>query len=675
MVRIALLLSIAMGAAIAQAGGIEVIPYTPSLDVSSMDRTIDPCEDFYQYSCGGWRQKNPIPSDQSGWSVYAKLHQDNLAFLRSILESASAAASRTDAQQKIGDFYAACMDLNAIDSAGDSPISAVGGRITKAVTERHLEALLAELHSGVMGRSFFGFEAGQDFSDASVIMPFVTAGGLGLPDRDYYLESDARSKDIRAGYIDHVARVLALAGDTPQMAYRRALAVMRIETVLARASLTRVERRDPRKLNHRLSLEVLQKLTPHFDWSLYLAARGLQSTHHVTVTEPRFVKAFDRILASQSSSDLSSYLTWHVLHASASHLSAAYRRENFAFYGKTLRGQAEEKPRWNTCVALIDQHLGDALGREFVAKAFSSDQKQATLRMTKQIEDEMRRDIESLSWMSAATKRQALVKLDSVVNKIGYPDRWRDYSALQIQGGDYFGNLNRATQFEAKRQLAKIGKPLDRSEWMMTPPTVNAYYDPQMNDINFPAGVLQPPLYDASLDDAPNYGDTGGTIGHELTHGFDDEGRRFDAKGNLTDWWTGEDAKAFEERAQCVVDQYAQYVVVDDIHINSRLTLGEDVADLGGLMLAYNAWKAQTAEQHLESRDGLTPEQRFFVGNAQWACENTRPESDRLQAKTDPHSPGRYRVNGLVVNMPEFERAFACHRGQAMVRENRCRVW
>jgi endothelin-converting enzyme/putative endopeptidase len=349
--------------------------------------------------------------------------------------------------------------------------------------------------------------------------------------------------------------------------------------------------------------------------------------------------------------------------------------ENFEFFSKTLRGVPQLRPRWKRCVTLVDSQLGEALGQEFVARAFSPKLKDDTNRMTKRIEQAMRDDISSLTWMSDATKKRALEKLDTIVNKIGYPDKWRDYSSVEVKRGDFFGNVERATRFEQKRDLAKIGKPLDRGEWLMTPPTVNAYYNAQMNDINFPAGVLQPPLYDPKMDDAPNYGNTGGTIGHELTHGFDDQGRQFDAQGNLKDWWTPDDGKAFEERAACISDQYAQYVIVDDIKINSKLTLGEDVADVGGLVLAWMAWKAETVDKKLEDRDGMTPEQRFFVGYAQWACENDRPENLRVKALTDPHSPGKYRVNGLVVNMPEFEKAFSCKAGSPMAAVKRCRVW
>jgi endothelin-converting enzyme/putative endopeptidase len=363
------------------------------------------------------------------------------------------------------------------------------------------------------------------------------------------------------------------------------------------------------------------------------------------------------------------------VHNQAPYLSPAFVKEDFEFFSKHLRGIKEPPPRWKRCVRLVDSQLGEALGREFVDRTFTKDTKQNTVQMTRRIEQAMEDDINQLTWMGPETKKQALEKLHAVVNKIGYPDRWRDYSSVEVRRNDFLGNVHRATMFESKRQLAKMGKPLDRGEWGMTPPTVDAYYNPQMNDVNFPAGVLQPPLFDPRMDDAPNYGNTGGTIGHELTHGFDDQGRQFDSKGNLRDWWTKEDGAEFEKRAQCIVDQYAQYTIVDDIKINSKLTEGEDVADLGGLILAYMAWKAQTKDLHLEDRESFTPDQRFFIGYAQWACENQRPENLRANAITNEHSPGKYRVNGLMVNLPEFQRAFSCKVGQPMVRENRCRVW
>ena len=672
-----LLLSASLACFAAEETPLTSFPYTPGLDVSAMDKSADPCVDFYQYTCGGWVKSHPIPADQASWSVSGKLSHDNQRYLWGILDSLSRQTEgRTATQQKIGDYFAACMDEEAVERLGARPLEPMFARVQAMKSKRDLPAVLGELHlatgdSGLL----FGLGSNQDFADSSQVIAFAGAGGLGLPDRDYYVKDDEKLKDIRAKYVEHMVRVFELNGDKPETARRNAGTVMRIETALAKASLTQVDKRDPYKLFHKVDRKGLRATTPAFSWDAYLKAVGLARLDSFNVTEPAFYKELDRQLRTNSLEDIKTYLRWHLSRASAPFLSSAYVNESFNFYSKTLRGVEQLRPRWRRCVGLADNQLGEALGQEFVSRAFGPELKANTLRMAKQIEQAMRDDIEQLGWMSPATKQKALEKLHTLVNKIGYPDKWRDYSSVEVKRGDFFGNVERAQVFESRRDLAKIGKPVDRDEWFMTPPTVNAYYNPQTNDINFAAGILQPPLYDPKMDDAPNYGNTGSTIGHELTHGFDDEGRQFDAQGNLKDWWTADDAKAFNDRAQCIVDQYAQYTIVDDIKINSKLTLGEDVADLGGLMLAWVAWKAETAGKALESREGFTPEQRFFVGFAQWACENNRSENLRVKALTDPHSPGKYRINGLVVNMPEFEKAFSCKAGQPMVRENRCRVW
>jgi endothelin-converting enzyme/putative endopeptidase len=653
------------------------LPYTPSLDVTAMDRSANACADFYQYSCGGWLARNPIPADQASWSVYGKLYQDNQRFLWGILDSlARNSAGRSANQQKIGDYFASCMDETAIEQRGRTPLAPTLAAIDAMTSARELPALLARLQLDNGGDEFlFGFTSTQDFADSKAVIAFANAGGLGMPDRDYYTDSDKRALTLRQEYRRHVARSFALLGDSAAAAAQHADTVLRLETQLAQASLTRVELRDPYNLFHKMDRAGLEHLTPHFVWDPFLNALGLSGVNTLNVSQPKFYAALDQLLASTTLDDLKTYLRWHAVHAASPFLARRFEAERFAFFDHTLRGVPQQQPRWKRCVRQVDALLGEALGQEFVARTFGPKLKDATLLMTRQIEQAMHDDIEALPWMSAATKQQALAKLAAVVNKIGYPDRWRDYGSVAIARGDYFQNAVHAIAFESHRQLNKIGKPLDRAEWQMTPQTVNAYYDPQMNDINFPAGVLQPPLYDPRMDDAPNYGNTGGTIGHELTHGFDDQGRKFDAAGNLKDWWSDKDAKQFNERTQCIVDQYAKYVVVDDVHINSRLTLGEDVADLGGLILAHMAWRVQTAHETLTGRDGLTPEQRFFVGYAQWACENQRPENLRLHAKTDEHSPGRYRVNGLVVNMPEFAKAFSCPANAPLAKKNPCRVW
>jgi putative endopeptidase len=676
-VLLALTLPLAAQEASAVKRPLSALPYTPSLDVPSMDRSADPCVDFYQYSCGGWMKTNPIPPDQARWSVYDKLEDENRQFLWGLLEDAAKAGpGATPSERKIGDYFASCMDEAAIEKAGKAPLAPELAEIDGLGSKHDLAAYLGREHLTLFGSGLaFGFGSNQDFADSTQVIAFASAGGLGLPDRDYYTRTDPKSEEIRKAYVAHVARMFELLGEPAAQATAHAGTVMAMETTLAKASLTRVERRDPYKLFHKLDRAQLRALTPGFDWDAYLHQQGLDTVKVTNVTEPEFYKALDRLIASESLDAWKTYLRWHVVHARAPYLAKPFVEANFGFYRHTLRGVDQDQPRWKKCVEWVDRDLGEALGQVFVAKTFSPETKAKTVQMTKLVEQAMADEIHALPWMSETTKQAALEKLGRVVNKVGYPDVWRDYSALAISRDDFLGNVTRSIVFESKRQLAKIGKPVDRGEWGMTPPTVNAYYNPQMNDINFPAGVLQPPLYDPRLDDAPNYGDTGSTIGHELTHGFDDEGRQFDAQGNLKDWWTKQDAAGFDERLQCVRDQYAQYVVVDDIRINSKLTSGEDVADLGGTLLAYLAWKKASAGQQLEPRDGFTPDQRFFIGFAQWACENDRPEDLRANALVDPHSPDRYRVNGVVANLPEFGRAFSCKAGQPMVRERTCKVW
>ena len=653
------------------------LPYTPSLDLNAMDRSADACTDFYQYVCGGWIAKNPIPPDQASWSVYGKLAQENEQFLWGVLEDAARPTESRDAtQQKIGDYFAACMDEAGIEKLGSAALRPVLDEIAALKNRNDLASYLAKEHLRAYGNEFlFGFGSQQDFADATQVIASAAAGGLGLPDRDYYTKTDEKSKEIRSKYVGHVARMLELTGESKADVSRHAKAIMDIETGLAKASLTRVEQRDPYKLFHKMTPAQLKALAPSFDWTRYLAANNLGQVATVNVTEPAFFKEMDSRLRTVPLADWKAYLRWHAVNARADYLSSAFVTEDFNFYRKYLRGVTEQPPRWKRCVRLVDRDLGEALGQEFVRRTFTPDTKQKTVDMTRRIEHAMENEIQALDWMTDATKTRALEKLHAIANKVGYPEHWRDYSTVDVKRGDFFGNVANATTFESRRQFQKIGKPVDRGEWGMTPPTVNAYYNPQMNDINFPAGVLQPPLYDPKMDDAPNYGNTGSTIGHELTHAFDDEGRQFDAQGNLKDWWTAEDAKKFEERVNCVRDQYAQYTIVDDIKINSKLTSGEDVADLGGTLLAYIAWKDATAGMTLEPKDGFTPDQRFFIGFAQWACNDQRPENLRVNAITNPHSPGKYRVNGIVADLPEFQKAFSCSENKPMVRAKPCRVW
>ena len=673
-----LLLAILIPAGLcAQDHPLTALPYTPSLEASFLDRSADPCVDFYKFACGSWNKLNPIPADQPRWDVYSKLHTDNQRFLWGILEEAAKPSpQRTPSQQKIGDYFGACMDEAAIEKLGASPLKPRLDEIAALKRVSDIPLLLGRLHlESSETAALFGFSSSQDFADSSRVIAFATAGGLGLPDRDYYDKTDAKSQETRARYMEHVGAIFRLLGDPAATARSEAQTVMDIETALAKASLTRVDKRDPYKLFHKFTRSQLDALTPSFGWTAYYAALRLPAPAELNVTEPEFFKEVERLLKTRGIADWKVYLRWHLAHARAPYLSRAFVQANFDFYAKYLRGVAEMQPRWKRCVNYVDRDLGEALGQVFAAKTFTADTKARALAMTQEIEKAMETDLRGLAWMGDATKKQAFEKLHGMVNKIGYPDKWRDYSELEIVRGDFLGDVDRSAVFESRRQLNKIGKPVDRTEWQMTPPTVNAYYDSQMNDINFPAGVLQPPLFDPKLDDAPNYGNTGATIGHELTHGFDDEGRQFDAKGNLRDWWTANDAAEFVKRATCVSDQYSQYTVVDDIKINGKLTLGEDVADLGGTLLAYMAWKDATKGQQLQPVDGFTPDQRFFIGMAQWACGYERPENKRLNAITNPHSPDEYRINGVVSNMPEFARAFSCKTGQPMVREHACRVW
>src|SRR5258706_642748 len=654
-------------------------PEQPVLDLSSMDKTVDPCADFYTYSCGGWMKNNPIPPDQSSWGAYGKLQDENLAQLRTILEEAAKATPQTDAiTKKIGDYYAACMDEATIEKLGAAPLAPELKRIAALQSKESLAEYLAttQYPTAIYGSgSLFSFRSSQDAKNSSEVIAEADQGGLGLPDRDYYLKDDPKSHELRKAYLAHVQKIFELLGDKPEVATAEAATVLRIETELSKGHLTRVERRDPPKLYHRITVLELAKLSPSFNWKTYLAKSGLGTVESLNVAVPDFFSTMSATIEKESLPDWKTYLRWHVAHNAATNLSSAFDKENFNFFGKTLRGQEQLPPRWKRCTNDVDTDLGEALGQAYVAKYFGPEAKLAAVRMVKEIEAAMQSEIQALPWMGAATRQQALTKLQSIANKVGYPDRWRDYGALEIVRGDEVGNTERSAWFEFRRQLAKIGKPVDRGEWTMTPPTVNAYYDPQKNDINFPAGIWQPPLFSAKSDAAPNYGNTGGTMGHELTHAFDDEGSQFDEKGNLRNWWTEADRKAFEQRAQCVVDQYSGYTIVDDIKINGKLTNGEDLADLGGTLLAYLAWKEDTKNQKLDPIDDLTPAQRFFIGYGQSWCTNDRDENKRLRATVDPHSPEKYRANGVVSNMPEFREAFHCKPGQPMVRESICRVW
>jgi endothelin-converting enzyme/putative endopeptidase len=645
-------------------------------DLTAIDKSADPCVDFYQYACGGWIKNNPIPADQSRWGRFSELEERNREVLHQILEEAAHATGKRDATtQKTGDYYAACMDTAGIDAKGLAPLQPEFDRIQNLKDKSELAAEIAHLHRGGMS-ALFEFGSGQDFKNSNEVIAQTDQGGIGLPDRDYYLKTDEKSVELRKAYLAHVQKMFELAGDAPDQAKAQAETVMRLETELAMGSLDRVSRRDPEKVYHRMSKQDLETLNPAFRWNQYFTDSGAPAFQSVNVAWPDFFKAVNGVIESASLDDWKTYLRWHVLHSEAPLLPTAFVNENFNFYGKTLTGATELRPRWKRCVDFTDNQLGEALGKKFVEQTFGGDAKQRTLKMVDAIERALGQDIDQLTWMTPATKQQALIKLKGITNKIGYPNKWRDYSSVEIKRDDAVGNGMRADRFEFQRELNKIGKPVDRQEWAMTPPTVNAYYDPQMNNINFPAGILQPPFYEIAADSAINFGAIGMVIGHELTHGFDDQGRQFDVKGNLRDWWTPADAKAFEERAACIDKQYSNFSPVPGVHLNGKLTLGENTADNGGVRVALMALANTSTPAELEKKiDGFSEEQRLFLSFAQIWCESQREEILRMRAQTDPHSPGKFRVNGVVQNMPEFQKAFACKAGQPMVAANACRVW
>ncbi|HET9838969.1 MAG TPA: M13 family metallopeptidase [Candidatus Angelobacter sp.] len=661
----------------AATSGEKAVARPKSFDLAAMDKSVDPCEDFYQYACGTWRKNNPIPSDQARWGRFNELAEYNRQFLHNILEKASANdPRRTPVMQKIGDMYQSCMDETTVNSKGAAPLKPELDRIAAITSKDQLIDTIAYLHSlGVP--ALFGFGAQPDLHNASMIIANVGQGGLGLPDRDYYLEQDPKSQETRQKYLEHMANMFGLLGDDQGVAQKEAQAVMNIETRLAEAAFKRVQMRDPRNRDHKMKVSELDALAPNFQFNRLFAASGAPSFTEVNVVPPDFFQKANSVLDAASIDDWKTYLRWHLVHSAAAALSDAFVKENFSFEGQYLSGQKELQPRWKRCVQITDRLLGEALGQPYVQETFGAEGKARMLKMVAALEDSLGQDIQELDWMTPETKKQALVKLHAITNKIGYPDKWRDYDTVKIVRGDFFGDGQRARAFEVKRQLNKIGKPLDKNEWGMTPPTVNAYYSAANNDINFPAGILQPPFFDRSEDDAVNFGGIGVVIGHELTHGFDDQGSKFDAEGNLTNWWTQKDREEFEKRTGCIADEYSGFVAVEDVHLNGRLTLGENTADNGGLKIALMSLRKQMANdaKTAAKKDGFTAEQRFFLGFAQIWCQNSTPESSRLLAKTDPHSPGQYRVNGTLQNSDDFAKAFGCKAGQKMVSANACHVW
>jgi len=654
----------------------------PGLDLSSIDPSADPCADMYKFACGKFAANHPIPSDQPGVDPFYVLFNVNTQSLSGILQKAAAGgASRSPDEQKIGDYYKACMDTDAIEAKGLAPLQPLLDEIdalgTGQAGKPKLAALLGELQRYSVD-AFFGFGEQQDLKDATKQIATVQQGGLGMPEKDYYLRAGDKDQKLRDQYVAHVAKMLTLAGSTPGQADKDAHAIMTMETALAKASLGVVDLRDPEKTYHLQPIATFEASLPGVNFTAFEDAIHSPNVTEINNSTPDYWPELLKQIRTSDMATIKAYLRYHLLTTIAGRLPKRFDDENFDFYGRILNGQPEQRARWKRCSNSVNGALGEALGKVYVEQYFAGDSKAKMLQMVHDIEDAMSRDIDQIDWMSPTTKIKAKEKLHTVANKIGYPDKWRDYTKLEVKPDDALGNSLRADAFENDRQLAKIGKPVDHLEWGMTPPTVNAYYDDSMNDINFPAGILQPPFYDRSKDDAVNYGHIGAVIGHELTHGFDDEGKKFDAKGNLSDWWTADDTKKFEARTDCEVKEYGNFVAIDDIHINGKLTLGENTADNGGLLLAYMAYMQRAKDDHLDveaKKDGYTGPQRFYIAFAQNYCQATRPEAIRSQVLQDPHSPDQFRVDGVIVNQPGFAAAFSCKKGAPMVPADSCRVW
>ncbi|HEY6272957.1 MAG TPA: M13 family metallopeptidase [Terriglobales bacterium] len=649
----------------------------PKFDVANIDRSLDPCADFYQYACANWIKNNPIPPDYPEWVSFNEVYEHNLAVLHDILEKASVNdPKRSPVLRQIGDFYASCMDEKAANQKRYAPLQPELDRIAAVKSVPEMMEVISRQQ--LMGPNpLLGFGASPDLHNADMTQAFIDQNGLSLPDKDYYLKDDQPTIEIRKAFVDHMRKMFVLVGKSPDQAAHDADTVLRIETELARAFMDRTLRRDPKNQDHKMTLAEIETAAPNFHLDRYIAVAGAPAFKELNVGNPDYFKQVNPLITSIPLADWKVYMTWQILNPAATWLSDDFVQQDFKFQ-QTITGQQELPARWKRCINIVDGSMGEALGQPYVDATFGPEGKRRMLQIVNALEKALNQDITTLPWMTEDTKKQALVKLAAIRNKIGYPDHWRDYSKLTIARDDLLGNISRSNEFESHRQLNKIGTPVDKMEWGMTPPTVNAYYSGSLNEIVFPAGILQPPFFDVTLDDAVNFGGIGLVIGHELTHGFDDQGRKYDPKGNLRDWWTEKDAQEFEKRAGCVDKEYSGFVAVDDLHLNGKLTLGENTADNGGAriaLMALHALMAQSNQDPNQKIDGYTPDQRYFLGFARVWCQNSTPEILRVGVRTDPHSPGRWRVNGVVENMPEFQKAFGCKPGQPMAPANACRVW
>ena len=654
------------------------VPKTPtSFDLSAIDKTVDPCVDFYAFACGNWKKNNPIPADQARWGRFNELAEHNTYVLYNQLKAA-ADAPKTPLQKKYGDYFAACMNEDLANRLGAKPIEPALKTIAEWNDKKGMATLISQMNQKHGVKFFFDFGSDQDQKDSTQQIGEISQSGLGLPDRDYYLNDDERSKTLRTQYIEHMTKMFTLLGDTPERAAAEAKNVMAIETALAHGSTPRVDLRTPANVYHIKTIPELQAMTPNFDWKVFLDSHQQGGLKTLNVATPGFFTAMNEQLEAADLDALKSYLRWHTVHRFAPNLSDSFVNENFNFYGATLLGQKELTARWKRCTAATDRALGEAVGQDWVAQNFPPAAKDNMEKLVHALEAALDQDIQQLDWMSDATKVEAKKKLDAFRDKIGYPDKWRDYSSVTITRDDAVSNVQQVALFDERRDLKKIGKPVDEKEWGMTPPTVNAYYNPAMNDINFPAGILQPPFYDFKIDPSVNFGGIGVVIGHEMTHGFDDEGSQYDPQGNVRSWWTPEDKKKFDERTDCEVKEYSGFEVAPGQNLNGKLTLGENTADNGGLHIAYAALMATLAQQGVDPSakiDDFTPAQRFFIGFGQVWCENSREQAARLQARTNPHSTGQWRTNGSVQNFDQFGKAFGCKAGQPMMPANACHVW